>query len=145
MSQFSEGQSGNPSGRPKGIKDRRILFAEMLGEHKQALFDKAIELALSGNEQMLRLLLDRLLPAKPKDDYLPEIDLSGSISEQASKIIGAISDGIVTPAEADQLLEIIVKRMRILETDELAKKLDVLWRERDIARNSNFNSCSFVK
>jgi len=36
--------------------------------HKTALLDKAIELALNGNESMLRLFLERMLPAKPHDE-----------------------------------------------------------------------------
>ena len=80
---FKKGESGNPNGRPQGIKDRRTLFAEILDDHKIDLISKAVELALSGNEQMLRLLLDRLLPAKPKDNAIPNIDgLEGSLVDQ---------------------------------------------------------------
>jgi len=51
MTQFQPGQSGNPTGRPKGIKDRRTLFCEMIDPHKNSLLDKAIQMALNGNER----------------------------------------------------------------------------------------------
>jgi hypothetical protein len=120
MSQFKKGESGNPAGRPKGIKDRRILFAEMLDKYKKELFDKAIELALAGNEQMLRLLLDRLLPAKPKDNPLPEIGgLEGDAAKQCDKVMELVTERIITPYEANSLLNALVSKTNLIEIAEI--------------------------
>lgn len=64
---FKPGESGNPKGRPKGIVDRRARYLEIIEQYGDKLVEKAIEKAFWGNEQMLKLLLDRILPAKPRD------------------------------------------------------------------------------
>ena len=42
MARFKKGQSGNRAGRPKGIKDRRVKYRELLEPHAQALVKKAV-------------------------------------------------------------------------------------------------------
>jgi len=60
---FKPGQSGNPSGRPKGARHRTTVAIEALLEGEgEALTRKAIELAKAGDMQALRLCMDRLAP-----------------------------------------------------------------------------------
>ena len=121
---FEKGISGNPTGRPIGTKDRRTILRDMVEIHQEKLVNKAVELALSGNEQMLKLLLDRLLPSKPRDDVIPTIGcLDGTLGEQAREVISSISQGIITPLEGNHLLHSISLESKILEIDELEKRL----------------------
>ena len=108
MSKFIKGTSGNPAGRPSGIKDKRVLFAETLNNHKDALLDKAMAMALDGNEQLLRLLLERLLPAKPKDDPV-NLNLQGTVGERAGQIMASLASGTISPMQANELLSCIEK------------------------------------
>lgn len=62
---FKTGESGNPNGRPHGSGYRQKLFNTLVAPHKEKLFETGINLALAGNEVMLRLFLERMLPAKP--------------------------------------------------------------------------------
>ncbi len=124
MSKFQRGQSGNPKGRPKGIQDRRTRFRKLIEPHKEKLANKAIELALAGNEQMLRLLLDRLLPAKPKDDVLSELSgLEGSLANQGEQILALITHGTITPAEGNVLLHALMTQAKVVEFTELGERL----------------------
>jgi hypothetical protein len=66
---FRKGQSGNPSGRPRGARNKATLAVEaLLDGEAEALTRKAIERALEGDTTALRLCLDRLLP--PRKDRL---------------------------------------------------------------------------
>lgn len=60
---FEKGQSGNPSGRPKGAKDKRTELRELLQPHAPALVEKAVQLALMGDTTALKMCLDRIIPA----------------------------------------------------------------------------------
>ena len=66
ITRFPEGQSGNPSGRPKGSKNKITLLKQMLEvqlreaaqNRMPEILDKAMELALEGDKTMLKLLLE---------------------------------------------------------------------------------------
>ena len=62
---FKPGQSGNPDGRPKGARNATTLALEaLLDGQANALTQKAIDLALTGDMAALRLCLDRILPPR---------------------------------------------------------------------------------
>ena len=121
---FEKGQSGNPDGRRKGTKDRRALFAEMIESHKEGIFNKAVAMALEGNEQMIKMFLDRLLPAKPKDDSV-NIELTGeTLTEKSNQVIEALSNGYITPSEAMDMMQALAAQARVFDADELAKFME---------------------
>ena len=65
---FQPGQSGNPGGRPKGMAAiAHKVMAEAVAEgdmtRAEALVRKLFELAMEGNVQAIKLLLDREWPA----------------------------------------------------------------------------------
>lgn len=121
---FEKGESGNVKGRPKGVKDRRSIFRELVEPHKDKLMQKAVDMALSGNEQMLRLLLDRMLPVKPRDEPLPKIGgLDGDIAEQCNKIISLVADGIITPADGNSLMNLLSTKIQITDVADMKRRL----------------------
>ena len=63
---FEKGQSGNPAGRPRGVKDKRRKYLELAEDDLKAISDKAIQLAKTGNTQMIKLILERILPAQAR-------------------------------------------------------------------------------
>lgn len=79
---FKKGISGNIQGRPKGIVDKRIELRSLLVPHAEALVNKAVELALAGDSNALRLCIDRLIP-KAKDE-LPSH--TGPSEEEKNKL-----------------------------------------------------------
>lgn len=125
MVRYVPGQSGNPAGRPKGIVDRRRAFDEMIGKNKPAVFNKALQMALNGNERMIEMFMDRILPAKPKDDVLPDGagDFKGSLSEQAAEAVSLMAEKLVTPAEAIRILGCIESEAGIKKVDDLEDRV----------------------
>jgi hypothetical protein len=104
---------------------------EMLALHQPALLEKAINMALAGNGSMLKLLLDRLLPGKPKDDPVPNLEglINQPLGEQASTIANALGRGTLSPSEAKNLLETLKTKVYITEISEMEEKLKVLLQE----------------
>src|SRR5215831_3861814 len=62
---FQKGQSGNPRGRPAGSRNNATLACEALLEGQaEALTQKAVEMALSGDTVALKLCLERIYPPR---------------------------------------------------------------------------------
>ena len=112
---FTKGQSGNPAGKPKGVRNRSTLAAEALldGEAEQ-LTRKAIELALAGDTIALKLCLERILP--PRKDRTVMFSLPGlKNADRASSItaiLEAVSQGRITPSEAEMVVKLLDMRDR---------------------------------
>lgn len=71
---FSPGQSGNPTGRPRGAKGKRLqLPAELTSDAIAAL----AEAVAGGDVQAIRLVLDRTIPALKA--VTPESSLDGEL------------------------------------------------------------------
>ena len=73
---WKKGESGNPAGRPVGSKNRLTLLREaVLAEAEElvldnwaALVQKTIELANAGDTTALKILWDRIVPARKAVD-----------------------------------------------------------------------------
>lgn len=145
---FEKGQSGNPAGRPKGTKDRRTIFRDMVEPHREALVQKAIALALDGNEQMLRLLLDRLLPAKPKtEEESFGFDNNKSLSEQLGSIKQAMNDGEITSDYAYKASQVIATQIKIdeyMKITQLEQRLEEVTEYVKLNKDS-FNRCQVIE
>lgn len=121
---FESGQSGNPSGRPKGIKDRRTELRGMLLESAPELVAKAVEMARNGDATALRICMDRLLPpAKAKDDPAPLEGLTDSLADNSRTIVRAMAEGQVTPEEAATMLSALASQVRIIEASEIEARI----------------------
>lgn len=123
---FKSGRSGNPSGRPRGAKDRRTIFRDMVEPSCPRLIQKAIEMALDGNEQMLKLFLERVLPAKPKDEPLSLNLGTESLSEQANDIFLALSRGLISPSDTLKIMQLVALEAKIFEVDKLKSAVERL-------------------
>src|SRR4051794_21617888 len=87
---FQKGRSGNPAGRPPGVRNRATQAAEALLEGEaEALTRRAIELALEGDTTALKLCLERIVPRRKSRAVgfdLPRIDRV----EDLGKAIGSV-------------------------------------------------------
>ena len=124
---FKAGESGNVKGRPRGITDRRSAFREMVEPKAPELIEKAISMALEGNEQMLKLILDRILPAKPKDEPVMINLCSDDLREQSENVCNAVLSGDVNIKEAILFLNAIMSKAKILKHDEDRSLQAALW------------------
>ena len=129
---FSKGASGNPSGRPRGSRNATTLALEsLLDGQASALTQKAIDLALGGDMQALRLCLDRILPPRkdrPVSFELPPIESAKDAAATVSAVLAAVAAGDLTPADAGEISKLIDAFVRAYETAELADRLDRLER-----------------
>jgi hypothetical protein len=124
---FEKGQSGNPAGRPVGIRDKRAAMRDLLVPHAEELVAKAVELALAGDSTTLRICIDRLIPpVKAKDDPVTLPALSDSLAANDRSVIEALADGRLTPEEAGAVMQAMATQARIVEIDDIEKRVTAL-------------------
>jgi hypothetical protein len=119
---FEKGRSGNPAGRPRGVRNRatRSRAAEALLEGEaEALTRKAIELALGGDAAVLRLCLERLVAPRRGRTMrlpLPRVRKSAHVADMMTAITAALADGAITPGEATELGRLAAIFLRVIQT-----------------------------
>ena len=124
---FKPGQSGNPDGRPKGVRNRATIAAEqLLDGEAAALTRKAIDLAKQGDTTALRLCIERILPARKGRPVLfdmPRIETVADSVKATAAIASAVADGELSPMEAAELIKVVDAYTRAVETADLAARL----------------------
>ncbi len=126
MAKFLPGQSGNPSGKPKGAKDKRVALREMLQPHAKALMDVAVGMAKLGDTAALKLCLDRILaPIREERIYVtvPKISGPDDCTTAQAAVLNAVACGEMLPSEGQVLSGLIEAQRRAYETTTLAKQL----------------------
>jgi hypothetical protein len=118
---------GNP-GRPRGSRNRTTAIAqELLAEEETELVRKGIELAKGGDVQMLKFLLDRLLPKDRSIKIdIPPLDFADEAIDGMAAISGAIAAGQITPSEGADLSSMISGYARTIEVWELSKRIEAI-------------------
>lgn len=105
VSKWRPGQSGNPAGRPKGVRNKITMMKEVLegelraqvGPQMAAVLAKAISMALDGNEQMIKLLVDKTVPTtKSRED---EPSQKEKVIIQIGRLPDRVPDGTVINGE----------------------------------------------
>jgi hypothetical protein len=116
---FQKGQSGNPSGRPPGARNKATIIAEtLLQGEAEALTRLAIERAKSGDMTALRMCLDRLVPPSKQrtiEFELPPLASAADAAAALAAITAAVTAGELTPLEAGELFKLVDGFGRMLE------------------------------
>lgn len=124
---WPKGTPGNATGRPPGSRNKSTLFfEELLNGRGEALIQKAVALALKGDTTALRICLDRICPPRKErtlDIHLPDLTGPEQVSAALASIVTALGEGRITPGEAESLVRILESRVRIIEVEDLARRI----------------------
>ena len=124
------GQSGNPSGRKPGTGTVAKL-RESIAEHMAEIIAKQVALAKTGDAQAARLLLDRVLPPLRAAEQVAPIALSGEgLAAQGRAVVAAAGAGEIAPGQASQLLTGLAALAKLIETEDLERRIDALEKKR---------------
>lgn len=127
---FKKGQSGNPSGKPRGARNRATLAAEaLLDGEGEALIRKVIELGLSGDLTALRLCLERIVPKRrerPIAFKLPKLRVAADAVPAVAAIAAGVARGELTDSEARTLVALVDCFRSTLTAVDLEARLSAL-------------------
>ena len=128
---FEPGKSGNPKGRPKGSRNHATILAEALMDGEaEALTRKVIEMAKGGDSTALQLCLERLLPPRRGRSVTFEvpakIETAADAMVASSLVIKACADGVLTPGDAAEIVDVIAKHVQLIETTDLEERVKAM-------------------
>jgi len=124
---FIKGKSGNPAGKPTGCTDKRTALRSLLVPHAEKLIRKVVDLALSGDTTALRICIDRLVsPLRASDNAIRIDGFVGSPAAMAAQVLKNLADGTLTPDQATSVMQSLSAQVRILEVDDLARRVAAL-------------------
>jgi hypothetical protein len=124
---FRKGESGNPAGRPRGLRNRKTQLAELLLEGEaETLVGKAVEMALGGDAATMRLCLDRLIAPRRERVVpfaLPPIEGAADIAAAMAAIARALAEGTLSPGEALALSQTVDTFIRAIDARDFERRL----------------------
>ena len=128
---FKKGQSGNPTGRPKGVGYTATL-KRAIAEQSPAILQTVIDAALAGDMQAATFLLGRIMPtvkpvAEPVKFNLDENSLTAS----AESILKSIATGKLSPDVGAGILKSLADVQKVKELDEIEQRVSELERQHE--------------
>jgi hypothetical protein len=101
---FVKGQSGNPSGRAAGTRNRATVLAEQLFDGAAAaLANKAVAMALAGDAAALKLCIGRIIAPRrqrPTSFALPPLRSAADLAPAVAAIAEAAAEGAISTGAA---------------------------------------------
>ena len=106
-----------------------MAIESLLEGQAEALTQKAISSALTGDTVALKLCMDRIAPSpkdKPISFSLPDMHCARDASKAAGGVLRAVGSGDITPIEATRVMGLIDSYRRTLELTEIEYRLSAL-------------------
>ena len=124
--QFNKGSSGNPAGRPKGIKDKRHRFNEAIESMIPDVLESVFLKAVAGDMTAAKMLLDRSLPTKRPEQERVQIPVKENTALNARDVLQGVFAGEVSPDVGASLLNAITGVLKAVEVEDFAKRIEAL-------------------
>ena len=90
---FQNGQSGNPAGKPKGVRNRATLMAEkLMQDDAEQVVRAVVEKAKQGDMTAARLIIERIAPVRkgrPITVDLPDAKTSADLAAAMASLVRA--------------------------------------------------------
>jgi hypothetical protein len=127
LGRFTKGRSGNPTGRPPGIEDKRVALRSLLDPHAPKLIQKVVAKALKGDMAALRICMDRLVaPLRAKDTPVRLETFHGTLADRGRSVLDTLGRGDISPDEAGAIMQAVSAHARIVEVADLAARIAAL-------------------
>lgn len=123
---WKPGQSGNPAGRRPGSGEVAQTRAAMAA-HVPALVEMLVQRALAGDVAAARLLLERTIaPLKASEEAATLALPDGTLTEQGRFVLAAVAAGELAPGQGTALLASLGTLAKLIEADELERRIAAL-------------------
>ncbi len=124
---WRHGQSGNPKGRPRGSLNPSTRLRQLIDV--EPILRGLAAAAEAGDVQAARTLLERALPAYRGTSApveLPGLTAAPTLTTKAEAVLAAVAAGDLPPDTGAALVAAIGHVGRLVETDELVRRVAAL-------------------
>lgn len=122
---FKKGQSGNPAGRAVGTTPGAMI-RKAIELKADDILQSVINAAIGGDMQACKMLLDRITPILKTQSLPVNLPIRETLSQQGGEVIEATMTGQIPPDVGSQLISALANQIKIVELDELTKRIEVL-------------------
>lgn len=127
---FERGKAANPSGPKPGTRHPALAALDAIGqEGAEAAIRKVAEQAAEGDMRAAEILLRRCWPerrGRPVNIDLPAMSAPEDLVPALAALTNAVATGALTPDEAQAVAGVLEIQRRVLETHDLATRIDAL-------------------
>lgn len=127
---WQKGESGNPTGKPAGARNKATVMVRSIMERgAKEITEAVVGLAKEGDLSAARLVLERLVPPakeRPICLSLPDTSTADGIAQAQNAILQAVAAGDLLPGEGATLAGIVEARRKAVETQELEQRITAL-------------------
>lgn len=130
---WKPGQSGNPRGRPKG-SGLSAKLRKAIEQDAPDILTAVIAQAKAGDMQAAKVLLDRVVPAlKPQAQTVtvPGMEDAQGLADKALAALSAAAGGDIPADTAAQLVQAIGTVGRVVEIDDLERRIAALEKQHE--------------
>lgn len=130
------GPSPNPSGRPAGLPDKRLLATQAALDEMRSIMMMLVARALEGDTNAASIVLSKVLPSVKAQAEKVQFSFSADapISEQVAQVLDAIAAGAVAPDVGRLIIDSIKSLSDIRATEELSARIEALEAASDARR-----------
>lgn len=126
QSGWQPGQSGNPKGRPPGTGEVAKIRAA-IADRVPEILDSLLSRAVTGDTGAARLLLERVVPPLKAVEAPHSVSIpSTGQADQGRAVIAAVASGALPVDQGAALLSAIGSLARVVEVDELVRRVEAL-------------------
>lgn len=122
------GPSPNPSGRPPGLPDKRLLATQSMLDEMRGIVAVLVGKALEGDTNAASLILSRVLPSvKAQMEKVQfDLDTDAPISDQVASVLDALASGVLAPDVARLIIDSVARLSEVRATEELSARIEAL-------------------
>jgi hypothetical protein len=113
---------GAPQGRARQALDLRYGLLKEVPDIRKTL----AAAAKGGDIQAAKLILERTLPALKSAAEPLTLPAPETLAGQGRVVMEALASGEITPDEALKLMQAVGAQLRIVEAEEMAKRIEAL-------------------
>jgi len=124
---FARGQSGNPTGKPRGLRNKVTVAVEgLMGQYAHQVTARMVKRAVDGDVGAARLILDRVAPirrGRPVRLKLPDIVDAASVMAAQASLLNEVARGNLTPEEAEPVSAMLGAHLKTIETVDIDRRV----------------------